>query len=219
MRQKLKALGLGITALLAASAVVVTTSSAETGGHFVSVLSGTTSIVGEEGGTHALHFVSEGGEAGQRIGCDKDTYTGTLSGGTASEIKITPDWSICYTTGSPETKFEIDERGCYFLFRVAKNAGGHNTAQVACPQGVFGILFTHPNCGVVIPPQTVNGVSYKNEGTPHEVTLTSTLKGITAHYHSGICVFLGTVHKWEMNGSVTLKGFSGPTQVSVTATG
>jgi hypothetical protein len=219
MSRQLKVCGLGVIALLVASAVAVTSSGAETGGHFVSSSAGTTSIVGSEGGTHALHSVSEGGEAGQRIGCDNDSYTGALSGGTATQITIAPNWSRCYTTGEPKTTFDIHEKECHFLFTVGKNPEGHNTAHITCPQGVLGIQITHQSCGIVIPPQTVNGISYRNEGSPHEVTLTSTVKGITAHYHSGSCIFLGTVHKFEMNGSMTLKGFSGSQQISITATG
>ncbi|HYP55125.1 MAG TPA: hypothetical protein VEQ41_02330 [Solirubrobacterales bacterium] len=219
MSNKLKALGLGLIAAMAMSAMAVVNATAETGGHFVSSEAGTTNIVGSEGGTHNLHFVSEGGAEGSRIGCDNDSYTGSVSGGTASTITIAPSWSNCYTTGSPETKFDIHENGCHFLFSVGKNPEGHNTAHVTCPAGVAGIRITHPNCGIVVPPQTVTGVSYKNENDPHEVTLTSTVKNITAHYHSGICIFLGTKHSSEMNGSVTVKGFSGTDQVDVTATG
>jgi hypothetical protein len=220
MSTKLKALGLGLIAAMAMSAMVVVNATAQTGGHFVSSDPGTTHVIGTESGAHQLHFVSEGGEAGQRIGCDNDSYTGTVSGGTATEITIAPSWSNCYTTGSPETKFDIHENGCHFVFTVSKTPEGHNTAHVKCPTGVAGIQITHPNCGIRVPPQTVTGVSYKNEGNPHEVTLTSTVKKITSHYHSGICIFLGTVHSSEMNGSVTVKGFSqAGNPVSITATG
>ncbi|HEX9968478.1 MAG TPA: hypothetical protein VGB06_11110 [Solirubrobacterales bacterium] len=219
MSNKLKAIGLGLIAAMAMSAMAVVNATAEIGGHFVSSDPGTTSIVGSEGGTHVLHFVSEGGAEGSRIGCDNDSYTGSVSGGTATAITITPAWSECYTTGTPGTKFDIDERGCDFSFKVGKNPAGHNTAEVICPAGTAGILITHPNCGIVVPPQSVNGVSYTNQGTPHEVTLTSTVKGITTYYHSGACIFLGTNHKSEMNGSVTVEGRVGATKVSVTATG
>jgi hypothetical protein len=219
MKVKLKALGFGLIVAMAMSAMAVVNATAETGGHFVSAAAGTTTIVGSELGSHVLHFISEGSAEGARMGCDEDSYTGTASGGTATEITITPNWNKCYTTGTPEAKFDIDERGCHLLFKVGKAPTGHNTVDVSCPTGVAGILITHPNCGIVVPPQTVNGVSYTNQGLPHEVTLTSTVRGITAHYHSGFCIFLGTAHKWEINGSVTVKGFSGFSQVSVTATG
>jgi hypothetical protein len=217
---KLRTLGFSLIAALAVGAMAVVNATAETGGHFVSATAGTTTIVGSEGGSHVLHFTSEGGaEASRWVGCDEDSYTGTVSGGTAASITITPSWNKCYTTGNPEAKIDIDERACHFLFKVGKAPTGHNTVDVICPIGVAGFLITHQNCGIVVPPQTVNGVSYANQGSPHQVTLTSTVNGITAHYHSGVCIFLGTVHQWEMNGSVTVKGFSGPNQVSITATG
>jgi hypothetical protein len=217
MSNKLKALSLGLIAAMAMSAMAVVNATAQTGGHFVSSASSTT-ITGSEGGSHVLHFKSETGEAGSEIGCDNDSYTGSVTGTTVTEITITPSWSNCSTTGSPNTKFDIDERGCDFKFRVGLNAAGHNTAEVACPATSAGFLITHPNCGIVVPPQTVTGVSYKNEGTPHQVTLTSTVKNIKTYYHSGICVFLGTTHSSEMIGSVTVKGTSGGAAVSVTAT-
>lgn len=217
MSPRVKALGLGIIAMLTTSALTASQSGAETGGHFVSETP-SAAITGTEEGTHILHFVSEGGEAGQRIGCDNDHYTGFIWSKTVTEITIQPSWSKCYTTGSPETKFDIHENGCHFLFTIGKNPEGHNTAHLTCPTGIAGIRITHPNCGIVIPPQTVTGVSYKNQGTPHEVTLTSTVKGITVYYHSGICIFLGTTHKSEMNGSLTIKALTDG-QTSLTATG
>ncbi len=83
MNVKLGAFGLGLIAALAISAMGVVNATAETGGHFVSSVSTGTTIVGSESGTHTLHFTSEGGEAGQRTGCDNDAYTGSVVTGTS----------------------------------------------------------------------------------------------------------------------------------------
>ncbi|HYP55122.1 MAG TPA: hypothetical protein VEQ41_02315 [Solirubrobacterales bacterium] len=216
MRIKLKGLGVGLLLTLATSAVTGINAGAETGGHFVSSGPKTT-ITGIESGTHNVHLVSEGGADGQRIGCDKDTYTGSLSGGTATQITIKPDWIECYTTGNPATEFNIHENGCEILFTVGNFPSGHNTAHLVCSSA--GILITHTNCGIRIPPQTVTGVSYKNQGDPHEITLSVTIKKITSHYHTGPCIFLGTVHTSELNGYVTVRGSENLSIVSITALG
>jgi len=210
---------------MAMSAVAVMNAGASTGGHFVSTEEHTI-IEGfeeEEPNKHVLHFNKEGGAAGERIGCDVDKYTGTISSETktATEITITPSWEQCYTTGTPNTKFDIHENKCDFLFTVSKTPTGHNTAHVKCEKAGEAFVITHQNCTITVPPQTVTGVSYTNINAPlHEVTLESTVKGITAHYHAGICIFLGTTHKSEMVGSVTVAGFNtDEDQVAVTATG
>jgi len=225
MSTKLKALGLGLLAVMAMSAVAVMNAGASTGGHFVSTEEHTIveGFEGAEPNPHVLHFNKEGGAAGERIGCDVDKYTGTISSATktATEITITPSWEQCYTTGSPNTKFDIHENKCDFLFTISKTPTGHNTAHVVCQNAGEAFVITHPNCTITVPPQTVTGVSYTNI-TPakHEVTLTSTVKGIESQYHGGICIFLGTTQKSEMVGSVTVKGFTtAGVQIPVTATG
>lgn len=211
MSLKLKALGLGLLAAMAMSAFAVMNAGAETGGHFGSSVTHTEISGVETAGTeHVLHFNKEGGAATERIGCDVDQYTGTVSGATATQITVTPKWEQCYTTGSPNTKFDIHENTCDFVFTIGNNPGAHNTAHVECTKAGDAFVITHPNCTITVPPQTVTGVSYTNlDNVPpasDEVTLTSTVKGITAHYHAGICIFLGTTHKSEMVGSVTVKG-------------
>lgn len=201
MSIKLKALGLGLLAAMAMSAVAVMNAGAETGGHFTSSITHT-EIDGTESGDHQLHFVKEGGAAGERIGCINDSYEGTITGTTATEIEITPTWSTCSTTSEGATHFEIHENGCKFVFTVSKSA--HSTAHLNCPTG-NAIEITHPNCNITVPPQTVNGVAYPSDGAGG-ITLESTVKGIESQYHGGICIFLGTTHKSEMNGSVTVVG-------------
>jgi hypothetical protein len=220
MSNKLKALGLGLIAAMAMSAMVVVNATAQTGGHFVSSASKTT-LTGTEGGTHVLHFKSEGGAAGSEIGCTQDSYTGTVSAETVTSVDITPTWNNCFTTGSPGTIFDIEEQSCFFRFTVGPNPEGHNTAHVVCSKAGDAFVIKHPNCTIRVPPQEVNGVAYKTtvENGVHAITLESTVKNITAHYEAGFCVFLGTTHTSEMNGSVTVRGTSGTTPVGVTATG
>lgn len=217
MSIKLKALGLGLLAAMAVSALAVMNATAETGGHFVSTVAHT-NITGTESGSHVLHFNKEGGAAGERIGCDNDSYTATTTNLTEPSITVTPSWQNCYTTGTPESKFDIDENSCHFVFTIGKKATGHNTAHVVCSKAGDAFVITHPSCEISVPPQTVTGVSYTNENG--EVTLTSTVKNIESRYHNGFCIFLGTNHTAEMIGSVTVKGTNtAGEKVHVTATG
>jgi hypothetical protein len=222
MSTKLRALGLGLLAMLAVGAFGVMNATAEIGGDFESEVAHTI-VKGFEGpgGAHQLHFIAEDGS---EIGCDKDEYTGTTDQAVETEITINPNWSECYTTGSA-TKFDIDETGCGFQFTVSNAPESHkNTVHLECPPGVAGVTITHPSCSITVPPQTRDGVGYKTLTNPttnkHEITLEITADEVTSHYEQGICVFLGTKHTAEMKGSVTVQGFDTENkQVHVTATG
>lgn len=200
MSIKLKALGLGLLAAMAMSAVAVMNAGAETGGHFTSSASHTDLVGKENNENHSLHFVRKGAAEGERIGCINDSYTGTISGTTVTEVEIKPSWSTCKTTGS-STHFDVVENGCVFKFTVGKQT--HNTAHLVCPAG-SAVEIKHPGCTIKVPSQTVNGVAYPSNGK--HITLESTAQGITSHYEAGICVFLGTTQESEMNGSVTVEG-------------
>ena len=231
MSIKLKALGLGLLAMVAMSAFAVMNAAAKTDGHFT-FGSHNTVITGEEG-DHELHFRPEGGTDNERIGCDIAHYHGehkTPVGQdtTTTELTITPTWSQCYTTGSPNTKFEVHENNCDLLFTSRKEPEKNDaTVHVKCPTSP-GIVITHPNCSIRVPAQTVggaagNGVTYTTQTETngiHWITLDVKVPGITTHYEGGICIFLGTTHTSTMEGSVTVKGFDKATgnQVNITAT-
>jgi len=212
MSIKLKVLGLGLLAVMATSAFAVMNASAVTGGHFTHDDPGHhVTIEGTEnpGTSHVLHLVKEGGSAAEKIGCDKESYLGTVTATTVQSIKIVPEWEKCYTTGdSNKTDIPIHENGCYFEFTSGKTGQTHHTAHFICPGEP--LVITHPNCTITIPTQTTQGVTYDtitlNE--KHAITLNVTTKGITAHYHGGICIFLGTTQKSEMTGGVTVEGFN-----------
>ncbi|HYP56116.1 MAG TPA: hypothetical protein VEQ41_07440 [Solirubrobacterales bacterium] len=237
MSTKLKALGLGLAAMLTIGAFGVMNAGASPtdphrGGHFVSnAPSGVTTIIGTESPTtpnHNLRFSVDGAANG--IDCVTSNYHGTMTGATAEEITVTPNYQTCYTTDTPTNhNVTVDTNGCGFLFTVnTKPTETHNAVHIhGCTKGAhnqLGIVITHPNCTIIIPQQTVTGVTYDNvRATPtskHEVTLTSTVENITTHYAAGICVFLGTKHLAAMNGAVTVQGFDSKTgnQVDITAT-
>jgi len=211
MSMKLKALGLGILAMMAVGAFAVTNAGATVSGHF-EFGSEHTFITGEEEG---LDFVADDGS---KIGCDEAKYTGTHKGTkTTTELTITPSWNKCYTTPTSgameEPTWDVDENGCHLVFTSrALPAENDATVHVICPSATP-ITITHPNCNITVDPQTIggevgNGVTYtgQNDGTPW-VTLDVKVK-VAATYHTGLCIFLGTNHTATMVGSVKVKGYS-----------
>lgn len=222
MSIKLKALGLGLLAVLATSAFAMN-ASAKVSGHFVSevhhgILSGT--------GT-ATHFTDFSVDGGTGIRCTSESYSGTISRATTEEetttttVTVTPSYSNCETTGSVQN-WDVHENGCNYKFWSASSGDG--TVDVVCPEGAAFVI-THPNCTITVPAQTpTGGVGYTNIEHPsksgkHAITVTATASNITAHYHGGACIFLGTKHTAEMKGSVivTAANTAGE-QKSITAT-
>ena len=57
------------------------------------------------------------------------------------------------------------------------------------------------------PTVTLRGITFTTavENNKHALTMNVTAGGITSHYEAGICIFLGTTHKWEMKGYVTVR--------------
>lgn len=216
MSIKIKALSLGLFAMLAMGAFAAVNVGAKVDGHFVfgSEHAFVTGSV-QKGTAHNLHFIAEDGSL---MGCDVQQYIGTHKSivKTTTEITVTPNWDQCYTT--PEgTKFPVDENGCDLRFTArALPESNDATAHVACPLGKT-IVFTHPNCETTVDPQTVggaagNGFTYTNKdvgvaGVSDWITMDVKVKVLTA-YHGGICVFLGTNHTGTLEGSVTVTGFS-----------
>lgn len=211
MSMKFKILGLGLLAILATSAFAVVNAGATTGGHFI-FSHHHVNIIGEEGPEHHVHFLAEGGAEGERIGCEVVKYHGTHKNDaatptTTTSVTVTPTWENCYTTGTPNTKFDVHENGCHLSFTVRPlPETNHNTVHFICPVGKA-VVITHPNCEITVGAQTpTGGVLYKTMtiNGVHAITLVSTAT-IATQYHGGICVFLGTNHTATMNGSATVR--------------
>jgi hypothetical protein len=204
MSTRLKVLSLAITAALAVAGIGVINAAASMGGHFTHDASSPhATIIGTETlPNHKLEFVSGSSE----ITCDEASYHGVATAQTTESLTITPKWNKCYTTASPETKFDVHENGCTLTFTIGREPESHHTVDVNCPGSGFTI--THPNCSIRVPGQTVRGVVYDTvvENGKHAITLTSTVENITTHYEGGICIFLGTNHSATMKGSVTVHG-------------
>lgn len=219
MSLKLKALGLGILAIVATSAFAAMNAGASTGGHFIAPAH--TLIVGTESGNHRLHFRPHGTE--EKIGCANASYSGTAVNTTETQIEVTPSYSGCTTTANG-TVVNVTHNGCKYRFTVA--VGGTNgTADLNCPGSALEIH--HPNCTITVNDGTVAQPTNQNLPGIHYTTVTETKHAITMHvnvtfhteYHGGVCIFLGTNQLGELVGSVTVKGTdTDGNQVDITTT-
>ena len=217
MKLKIKVLGMGLLAVMATGAFAVMNAGATVGGHFTTdAVLGHAIVIGTEStaSTHRLAFVREGDGAESELTCHQASYTGTVSAATVQSVTITPAWSNCTTgTTGAGTSFDIHENGCSLTFTSGSIGQTHHTVDLVClPEE--GIDLTHPNCTVTLPSQTMRGITYTTttENSKHALTMNVTIKGITAHHHGGICIFLGTTHQWEVKGSVTIKATNTDTQ-------
>lgn len=247
MNRKLKALGLGLLALLAIGAYSNLGASATQGGHFASAAAHT-HLEGLESNDHEVRM---GGFFNAVVGCPGTTYGGTMEGTKVTKITVTPFYEECLWFGmkNPAT---IDMNGCTYLFTIGKFAGAHNTVHLECPPGkeINVTLFsshqkhtegTPDNCTIFIPPQTPeNGVAYETttELGKHALTLDITIQNITytkdgpcrfvfptgkgPHGHStigGVTVNHETKGLW-IEGTVTVRGMDEDLEpVNITATG
>lgn len=205
MSTKQKALSLGLLAILAMSSLVMNASATVTG-HFTSTAADEhTLLSGSESGTHRLHFSIDGGTS---ITCDIASYSGTTTQNTTSEVTITPTYDQCYTNNAEKTKVVVDTNACDYTF--FSNSTTHGTVAVHECGATKAIVITHPNCEITIPEQTPTSEHMKKGIWPTQdgkgLTVDVTVEDITAYYHGGLCVFLGTNHTADMNGSVTMTG-------------
>ena len=226
MSFKLKALGLGLLAAMAFSAVAVMNASATVQGHFVSDVA-TTHVIGSESGLHR-HDLLLHGFSGE-IGCEVATYTGTTHATTVTSINIAPKYEKCYTTPGPwhqtDNNIPITLNGCTYTFTVT--GGNQETTEhkvdLVCPNPLKGIEIHHPNCTATVLPQTVStGVTYTRKTNPtngkHEITLDTNVQfNIERH---GLCGIFGTSGKGTLKGSATVVGLDGTNgpQIGITST-
>jgi hypothetical protein len=208
MSLKLKALGLGLLAVLSVSAFAVMNASANNKGHVVTTGLAHATIEGTETGTHTTEFTLHGLEGG--IVCDEIKYEGTTVAETSNDITITPIYNKCHTTGSA-TNIPVHVNGCSYTFTVAEKTtdSTEQTVDLICPVGKA-IEITHPNCTITVGAQTITtGVTYTTlfENGHHTITLDLTKPGITvvSQFHAGICIFTGTAHHGTLHGSVTVE--------------
>jgi hypothetical protein len=222
MSLKLKALGLGLVAALAMSAVLVMSASATDGGHFTSdSVDGHTAISGADEATDQTEFT--GGIAD--VKCSTATYAATTTTATATSLTVTPTYAGC-TGGGGEVKVTMN--GCTYTFTVRPlPETNHNTVHLVCPVNVrpeIHVIAT--GCTItVLPNQTPTaGVVYKTitKNGKHAITVGVTTSGITAQYHGGFfrCGKAEGAHGLtEIHGSAEVEGKNTAGEfVNITAT-
>jgi hypothetical protein len=219
---KRKILGMALLAAAATSAFAVVNASAvvPANSHFYHHAPTTNAwITGHEasGTLHQLKFyrLNAGSHTTIQppIECEQATYTATVTTRTVSPITMTPHYTKCKTEGGTPDEVKVDVNGCDYTFSP-HGANKHGTVRVDCPAGKA-IEITHPNCTTKIPAQIpsattlTEGINYTpvEEGGVKALTADVTVRTITGHLESGLCVFLGTNWKFEMVGSVTVKGY------------
>jgi hypothetical protein len=217
MGRKQRAIGLFVSIAACLIAAMPGAATAETGGHFTSEVEHT-SLDGSESGSHRTEFKDE---SSNTYKCDQVSYTGTMNATTVTEIQLTPSYSECKTT-SDGTAVSIHANGCKYILTIGKNTNGDNTVDLSCPIGKA-LEITHPTCRITVPAQTLGGgLAYTKvtESGKTALTVDATLAQVTAHYHAGSCIFIGTTHKFNLTGSFTLVGFNTQVErVGIKATG
>lgn len=218
-------LGIAALGLLAIFAALPLSSSASTGGHFVSEASHT-ELSGAQVGFNSFHDPTLGA-----IQCEEATLTGTIStfNLTVTEVTLTPTYHWCK---NGERSVHIDLNGCAYVLTVDKLPQfSQNTVHLECPSGKsVTITVTVSNalaCTLHLKPQTPGaGLSYSTmggSGSTHSVRGSFSIKNIhitrTPAFFGGCLFAPETSSSAEMTGIVDVIGFiTSGFQVGITAT-
>lgn len=219
MSIKLKALAMGLLAAVAATAIETASAETSATGHFTSELPHIT-LQYSENETHRLELKIPGLTG---IVCTTTTYHATLTTVTEFQIRVTPTYAGCHTTGGVHSELEVAANECSFTLTAPnrESAKTENTVDYVCPG--TGIVIHHEGCEIELDPLSgLKGIGYTTtvENNKHSITLTANVTGFTSTFHAGFCVLLGTTHGGELVGSVTVKGINTTgEQVGITATG
>jgi len=175
MIRNFKFFGVAVTALLAMSAMAVSSASADT---FQSEENKVVTLTGSQEGTDV--FTVQAGE----VKCSSVKYTGTQATSPETTIKAKPTYSGCTFAGLAAT---VNTGVCEYVFHINDAAGDTTgTADIVCTSGE--ITVTAPSVGtakciVHVPPQNgLKTVTYKNVagvGPTREITVEANLSEIT----------------------------------------
>jgi hypothetical protein len=163
MIRKLKRLGISLIAAFAMSSVVASAASAEafwfkTDGSALS----TTTLTGSQVGQNVFEV-----DAG-KLTCSTVTYSGSISGNTATTFTINPHYTGCVSFGTfPST---VTMNSCRYVIHTDTKSGTeyHATTTIECDGNDEIIVTAKTAAGVVkcvthIPPQNLGtGKSFKN---------------------------------------------------------
>ena len=227
MNRKLKALGLALFAAFAMSAVAASGASAVTHDFESSSTTGTTYLTAEALSTQ--QFYAKTGNSEEHIDCSIVNVNGSIAGTTTDSVTVEPIYEGCkaFKPGT-EVAARVKPNGCHYLFTgiTSEDVTGKESAEahLTCPEGVAGITIDltifHFAC-VTVPPQTLHGITYKNNaGPPEDITLEADVHGIKSVTTESTACTAGE-DEGLYKGNVTVKGFQDEAhkeQVNITTT-
>jgi hypothetical protein len=218
MRNKLKALGLALVAVFAMSAIA---SSAAQAGQFETQSGANATVTGEQiTGPVTGKTVSEH-EFTTRIGtvkCEFATFHGVAIP-VSTELTLTANYTECFLGGTIEA--HVNMHGCDYNFNAGNTIAGSPdeievSTEVKCPVGekIEVIVTNGKSCTITIAPQTVAGITAKNNtaASPMDVVATVDAAGIEYKVDTpnpSQCpnaVAEGTYNDATYKGVATLKG-------------
>lgn len=206
-----KSLGIALASLLALGAVA--SSGAQATFSFTSEKTPYTVTVGVDPGFKEVLTTVNG-----EMECAPISWTGTATGGSATELTLELHYGECTTFGSTAP---LNATGCYFQFTTptAGPAGSRTGGppHIKCKEGKAGItwtptLFGSSLCTLTIEPQTPTGghTIYTNIGSGKErfITTHTTLTGI--HFKSSGAPPCGASGVFDYTGTEVFKGYADP---------
>jgi len=132
--------------------------------------------------------------------CTSITYSGTQIISTPSKLYLSPVYSGC--SSGVYGAITVHTNGCLWVFKEA-------SVELACPSAPMEITFSSV-CTVTLNTQTLNSVSYSNEGTApkRDIRVSITLSGIKYTQDSGTFpgCSSGTFTNGVYTGAATVKG-------------
>lgn len=231
MTRMLKALGLGLLAVFAFSALVAQAASA----HEFKAAEAPATITGEDDPVSGGLQKFTAGPADTQ--CTELHATGIQTEVEEDELTVVPQYSDCEALGFPATVNNVgslgdDETGaCAYNFD-SDTVGEHAPVDVECEAGgsitieaFFDEAHTEELCTIHVGAQNdLNGVHYNNvKTTKEEVTLEATVSGIHYTYDGPWCFLVFGDNEGEgsdatYEGNATVKAFKGGSQIDGTIT-
>jgi hypothetical protein len=201
MTRNLKALGLAILAIVAVSAIGISTASASFP-LFHAEMADTT-LTGSQGQLVANVLTTDMGE----LKCNDVTFSGTTPGVTFATLTLKPKYTQCQLGGENAV---VTENGCAYLFHLGESTEPIEAKMdIECPDGQRLVIHI-PECTTTIPPQAgLQTVTFTNEGENTTRSIIADLNIAGFHYveHGAGCANeTVTTENGTYTGEITVTG-------------
>lgn len=200
MIRSIKALGLGLLAALAVSAVAAPTASANPKFHseFAGIF-----LTGGQTGIVANVLTTDLGE----MKCNVVNFTGTQAPMTTTTMTLKPIYDECQMAGENAV---VTLNGCRYTFHLEEQTEPVEARMgIECPMGQELEIDT-PECTITIPPQSpLKEVTFTNEGAGTTRSVIADLNVSGLHYveHGAGCASQKqTTENGTYTGAITVKG-------------